>query len=269
MSAAIQTGNKIIVGGYSYNSSSPEFTILRYNPDGSLDNNFNGNGIVITQASSAYNRISGIALDGDRLYAAGFGQYPGNFGVVARYNVPSEALPVTLAGFTATLQNKLVLLQWQTESEQNLLNFDVERSNDGRTFSQIGDVAARGNSSIKINYSTIDRQPLQGINIYRLKIFDKDGEFRYSKIVSVNVNSQNTVTIFPNPAGNLLFVQANGNNEAATLVISDVLGKKLRSAKVILNGNIFTLDISDLRKGTYNLVLFNSKGIETQQFIKQ
>src|SRR4029079_8939151 len=147
---------------------------------------FSGDGIEITQASTAYDRIAGIALDDDKLYAAGDGQYPGNFGVVAKYLLASGGpLPVTFIGFTAELKNKSVLLQWQTENERNLSRFIIERSADGNTFSSVGNVAAAGNSSTKINNTILDQLPLPGVNFYRLKMIDTDGKFKYSKVVAI------------------------------------------------------------------------------------
>ena len=271
-SVLIQSDNKIILAGYSYNGSSDDFAIARYNTDGSLDNTFSGDGIEITQASTAYDRIAGIALDDDKLYAAGDGQYPGNFGVVAKYLLASGGpLPVTFIGFTAELKNKSVLLQWQTENERNLSRFIIERSADGNTFSSVANVAAAGNSSTKINYTILDQLPLPGVNFYRLKMIDTDGKFKYSKVVAININNKlSTVKIFPNPAGNILYVQASGENERATFQIMDATGRKLQQGKITLNRNTsFSIYINNLPKGIYNLQLFTKSKNETLSFIKE
>ena len=42
-------------------------------------------------------------------------------------------------------------------------------------FTAIGFVVAKGNSNIELSYSSIDWQPIYGINYYRLKILDADG----------------------------------------------------------------------------------------------
>ena len=270
-SILIQNDGKILLGGYIYNGSSTDFTILRYNSNGTLDPTFSGDGIEITEVSSAYNKISGMALYNESLYAVGFGQYPGNFGVVAKYALGAGGtLPVTLTDFTAGLKNKSVLLQWQTTSEHNLSGFIIERSADGNSFSPIGNVAAKGNSNIKINYSTPDQQPLQGNNFYRLKIMDADGKFTYSKIVVVNINDQLfTLNIFPNPASAILFVTASGENEKAIFRIVDVSGRKLHEEEVILNRNSsFTIDINTLPKGTYILQLNTKEKIRSRRFVK-
>ncbi|MEP7109991.1 MAG: hypothetical protein ABI760_18495, partial [Ferruginibacter sp.] len=92
-SLAVQSDNKIIIAGYSYNESSDDFTILRYNINGSLDSGFNNDGVVLTQPSAAYDKITSVAIAGNKLYAAGYGQYPGNYGVVARYLLGPGEIP--------------------------------------------------------------------------------------------------------------------------------------------------------------------------------
>jgi uncharacterized delta-60 repeat protein len=282
-SLVITSDNKIIVAGSSYNGSSDNFTMVQYNIDGTVDSSFGQNGALITKptstaaanssfaVSAGYDAIAGMVLSEDRVYAAGYGQYPGSLGVVAKYILTSAGpLPVTLTDFTATLKNNIVALQWQTASEQNLSGFIIERSADGNNFSPIGNVTAKGNSNIKINYAALDQQPLQGINYYRIKIFDTNGKFVYSKIVFVNMKGLFTLRIFPNPAGNTLFVQANGENEKALFKITDITGHKLKEINVTLNETAsIPIDISTLPKGIYNLVLLKNNKIQTLQFIKE
>lgn len=86
---AIQSDNKIIAAGYSL-WVGDNFSLVRYNPDGSLDTTFSGEGIQVTEASATNDRIHSIAISGNKLYAAGYGQFPGNFGIVARYLLDNE-----------------------------------------------------------------------------------------------------------------------------------------------------------------------------------
>lgn len=255
--------------------SKGRFALVLYKNDGTLDTGFADNGIEITDIGIRGARfdatIKSLALADDALYAAGYGQYPGYQGVVVKYLLPASGpLPVTFTDFTATLKNNTVLLQWQTATEQNLSSFVVERSANGNSFSPVANVTAKGNSNTKINYAVLDQQPLEGINYYRLKILNTDGKFVYSKVVSVNMKGLFTIRIFPNPAGNILFVQVNGENEKGVLQITDIGGHKLREINVTLNGTApIPVDISNLPKGIYNLVLFKSNKTQTQKFEKQ
>src|SRR4030095_14527533 len=48
ISVAIQTDNKLVVSGYSYNGSNYDVAVIRYNSDGTQDSSFGNAGIVIT-----------------------------------------------------------------------------------------------------------------------------------------------------------------------------------------------------------------------------
>jgi uncharacterized delta-60 repeat protein len=50
---ALQADGKIVVAGYADRSSNSDFTVLRYNPDGSLDDSFSGDGIVLTNLAGS------------------------------------------------------------------------------------------------------------------------------------------------------------------------------------------------------------------------
>jgi hypothetical protein len=69
-------------------------------------------------------------------------------------------------------------------------HFIVERSIDGNNFTEIGNVPAKGLTNTLTNYFQLTDALLnaQTVNrfFYRLKIVDKDGAFKYSKLVITN-----------------------------------------------------------------------------------
>jgi uncharacterized delta-60 repeat protein len=265
-SVAISNTGKIAVGGTNDN-----YAVVLYKNDGSLDSNFAVNGIQTTDIGTEGSSIQSIAFAGNKLYAAGYGKFPGTLGVVVRYLLAEGAiLPVSLLDFNAVLQNKSVLLKWKIASEKNLTGFVIERSADGNRFMEINSVKATGVSAFTRDYSIMDEQPLKDINFYRLKIVDVDGKFTYSNIVAVKINAEIKLQIYPNPAERILFVEANGSNENAIVQIVDGGGRKLKEVKVFLNGKTsFSVDISSLANGIYNLILHKKEKTELQKFIKK
>ncbi len=123
------------------------------------------------------------------------------------------SLPVELTSFTAssisstneTISTGTVVLNWETATEVNNYGFQVERKKgkvESEIWEEVGFVEGHGNSNSQKDYSYVDSNPISGINRYRLKQIDTDGEFEYSEIVEVEVDipivfklSQN----FPNP----------------------------------------------------------------------
>lgn len=72
-SVAIQNDGKIVVGGLASNSNgNAQFALARYNPNGSLDNSFDGDGKLITEFDAGRSSIASIKLEADgRIVAAG------------------------------------------------------------------------------------------------------------------------------------------------------------------------------------------------------
>lgn len=72
---AIQKDGKIVVGGYTNSSgSTSQFAVIRYYPDGRLDNGFDGDGKVITDVQpNLTSNITSIAIQPDgKIIAAGY-----------------------------------------------------------------------------------------------------------------------------------------------------------------------------------------------------
>ncbi|PYT00621.1 MAG: hypothetical protein DMF63_06185 [Acidobacteria bacterium] len=69
---AIQPDGKIIVAGDRFGGTPRGFGLARFNPDGSLDNSFDGDGRVVTDVGSTTYRLSAIAIQPDgKIVAAG------------------------------------------------------------------------------------------------------------------------------------------------------------------------------------------------------
>jgi uncharacterized delta-60 repeat protein len=99
LAVAIQTDGKIIAGGKSQTETSDDFALARYNPNGSLDTTFDGDGKVTTDFLNDVDEINAVLLQPDgKIVAAGIASLFTNgtqidFGV-ARYN-PDGSLDTT------------------------------------------------------------------------------------------------------------------------------------------------------------------------------
>ena len=111
-------------------------------------------------------------------------------------------IPVELTSFSASLNNNMVILSWETATEKNNHYFEVQRSSDNISFTTIGNVQGKGNSVVSQAYSFSDVSPLNGISYYRLKQVDFSGEFDYSAVAEVNVGDPLSFELrqnYPNP----------------------------------------------------------------------
>ena len=176
--------------------------------------------------------------------------------------VKSVPLPVTLINFAARAEGSKTLLSWQTATEINNDRFEIERSNNGITFSKIGQVAGAGNSSILLSYQYYDENPLKGNNYYRLRQVDIDGRFNYSPTRLVNFKGNTYFVILNNPtSGTPIIVKTTETN--ATLSIFDESGKKIKDLQ--MTGNSISITVDPLSNGIYLLVLHKDGAVKAAE----
>ena len=121
-------------------------------------------------------------------------------------------LPVELAQFDANTEGGKNHLTWRTESEKDNSHFDIERSTDGNTFHNIGQVKGNNKPS---SYQFVDNQPF-ATSYYRLRQIDFDGTGTLSKVVSVALKGNpKGLKIYPTLVSNgILTVNTEGGNRA-------------------------------------------------------
>jgi len=187
------------------------------------------------------------------------------------FGASNVVLPVDQITFTGSLQSNITtLLKWNTQNEINTAQFIVQRSTDGINFSNIGTVAAGGNTTSAKNYSytDIDAADQQSLLLYyRLKITDINNSFRYSNIITINLPvSKGSATVSPNPASSDLKASilspAAGNasweiidNTGSTVMFSTTMLKK--------GNNTLAVKINNLAAGVYYLHI-SGNGIDTK-----
>ncbi len=249
-SLALASNGNIIVTGSLKTSSTDEIVLLVLDSTGKANLNYGTNGEVVTgNASGDYAVASVIQPDG-KLVVAGYTLSADSTGynfIVARYNT-QQSLPIKLSSFTASAGKNAVVLNWVTATELNNSYFAIERKGNTSSFTAIGTIAGKGNSSQSQAYTFTDIQPLQGDNFYRLKQVDKDGKFTYSNIVRVGFGvTMPYIQVYPNPSKNT--AQVNGLVTGAELSIVDMAGRSIQ--KAVASGNNYTLNVQSLSPGIY------------------
>ena len=196
---------------------------------------------------------------------AGFGTYAiSDFGAneyVANsltYTTPlplGGTLPVLFSKFETKCTNTGTLISWATAQEGNSSRFEIERSSNGTVWTNIGTVAAAGNSSSDRNYQQIDLNG--GVAMYRIKQIDKDGQFIYTGVEKTNCLVKNiTSLIYPVPAYDVLNVVIKSDRSVRTqLMVYDMQGKLVKNidAPVIAGNNTFKINLIGLASGDYML----------------
>ena len=176
-------------------------------------------------------------------------------------------LPVVLSSFVVTKANNTAVLKWITATEINSKNFEVQRSIDGRTFTTIGTVEAKGFAS---DYTFVDAKPLVGINYYRLKQVDNNGKFEYSIVRTINFKPEAiNVSIYPNPVADILNVRI-ANGEAKQINILSAEGKVIYATTTINIGGSTQIPVRNLNAGTYFVeILTTNNSKQVEKFVKR
>lgn len=172
-------------------------------------------------------------------------------------------LPVKLTDFSVALNAKeMPELYWNTSSEQNSSYFEVERSADGDNFTDIGRVAAQGTTSISHDYAFTDATALAGVNYYRLRMVDLDGNFTFSKIVSISVGDQGLgIIVAPNPiqhSANLIFNVNKAGNYRVDII--NMSGQVIKSQEMYISSQNQTVPFTrsaNMSAGIYILHAVN------------
>jgi hypothetical protein len=178
--------------------------------------------------------------------------------------VVGNPLPISLVNFSAKNMNNTNLLNWQTSQEINASHFEIERSVNNNSFIKIGVVNSVNKVVIeKNNYQYIDYQPFIGLNYYRLKLVDLDGDYRYSKTIALNYDNTTGAVgqFYPNPSiGNYSNIDINVKEKGEWQINQlDIMGKVLKTEKLILEKGINKVKISNLIKGI-NLISIENNG---------
>jgi len=181
----------------------------------------------------------------------------------------AQSVPVRSSNLTAKLRsNQSVQLNWTIFFEQNVSGYIIEKSKNGKDFTQIASITASNNGSQVKNYRYIDEQPNTGTTYYRWKELTLNGETEsISNIASITINSIKKTIIYPNPVkkGHSIIVnvpdKVSGNIEIRLINRSGIIMKSyLITAK---SNSPIQISTSGLDNGVYFLTLsgnnFNQK----------
>ena len=186
----------------------------------------------------------------------------------AAFTVNTGVLPVQLGWFRGEAAQQQVKLNWQSVNEVNNDHFVIETSTDGLHFSEAGSVPAAGIAPYV--YSFTHQSPVTGKNWYRLKQVDINGQSQYSQVISVTINSSGTsITVYPNPVTNTLFVKQSPSSAPRVYQVRNVQGVVLQQQTVPAGSTQQAIQVQHLPKGMYWLVWKDGDTQQVASFVRQ
>lgn len=241
-------------------NSAPKYTQKFAKADVGLSGNLNFKfiGTYIGQNASRSNEAFGDPFNnyGRGTEATSYNTY----NVTSYFTFATGILPVKLTDFKAAKLGNSVSLAWSVAQESNIDDYQVQRSKDGISFSNIAVVNAKNSPSVA-NYTLTDRLPLKGVNYYRLLISER-GVKTYSRVINLQFDANSRQFVAFLNSNNAITV-AVGGIEAGTYGLSVVNsnGQVVISKNILHNGNAQNLQIhmpQRLPKGIYRVVLLST-----------
>ena len=161
----------------------------------------------------------------------------------------------------SVVSTKNVKLDWATVNENVPSKYVVERSNDGKIFTEMSDVKSQ-NKSVNI-YRFDDTDPKMGRAYYRIKHIEADGKISYSEIKKsvLYINGGDQIMAYPNPVGNQLFVELlDVENTEGVIEVYNAQGSLMATQKFTKEQTRFEVNTSKLPVGNYILKVRQSDG---------
>jgi uncharacterized delta-60 repeat protein len=145
---AIQADGKLVAVGRTVSTSVQDFAIARYNPDGSLDPNFDFDGRVTTDFGAA-ERASAVAIGpGGKIVAAGDRNVGSNYDfALARYTATGTTLP------TISIND---IMKLEGNAGLTAFTFTVSLSSPSSQTITVSRQTANGTASAPADYTTLN-----------------------------------------------------------------------------------------------------------------
>lgn len=141
----------------------------------------------------------------------------------------NQLLPAVFNGFTGSFAGKNVQLNWNTATEINTKQFDVQKSGDGTSWRSIGTVAAQ-NVSTGARYSYLDNNVSDATTYYQIKLTDNDGATSFSPVIVMRKDGISGITLMGNPARGVVNLNINNNNAGKyNIELYSIDGRRLAS----------------------------------------
>ena len=171
-------------------------------------------------------------------------------------------LPLVTASINVKATEKIngILIEWKKENENNVDNYEVEKSTDGIHFSKVYTKQSTG----QFNYEWLDQASLKGSNYYRIKVNYKNASSQFSNIIHIKTgnNKNNFITVINPVINKTLSIQfENTEEDVYGVVITNHLGQQVYFKNITHSGGSSTIqtNLNNIATGVYTLQVIASK----------
>lgn len=169
---------------------------------------------------------------------------------------PMIPLPVKLSSFTATYKGADVQLNWTSELEESFSHYVIQRSTDGKEFTDLAVVMPMGGSRGQYNYKDRNVTSSNGSVYYRILMVDQTKESRSSdvRVVRLGKEAQSiTLATYPNPVTDQVRVTlpASWQGKRVTLELYNSNGVLVQNTQYGNASQTETMQVGKVARGMY------------------
>jgi hypothetical protein len=185
----------------------------------------------------------------------------------------TNPLPVLFTDVKAYEKNNDIQIEWTNLTEKDILTYTVERSTNGRDFTDINSKLPVNNQGDKASYAVLDATPAQSANYYRIKAQEVSGKIIYTKILRVDLSKgKPTLSLYPNPviSKELTFSLSGVPKGMYNLLFVNSTGQQIYNKVIQVQGDVVTQNVSlpsSFRPGVYTLVVSGQDWKDNKVFV--
>lgn len=184
------------------------------------------------------------------------------------------ALPLRLSSLQAVYNSGRVQLNWLAYAQSAIRSFTIEYSQDGRSFTKAGELAASGTNDHTTPYVYMHVPALSGTLFYRVRETTPDGTMYYSNMVVVKTGNTFLAgtDVFPNPFTETLQIsmqlEKTGMIQVALYDASGRLVRRSQQTGLVGRNTIAMSNLSALLPGVYLLQIKAGEHISFEKLTK-
>jgi hypothetical protein len=143
-----------------------------------------------------------ITLDGGSNYKSGVTTTIGGTMKLTYYYCPMAILASSLQNFSAFKKDNSVLLKWDAQNAENIDQFEIEYSADGKNFTTVAKIEGNHSPAATYKYDYALNNNSGNILYFRIKQTGNNNKSGYSAIQKISLTDKSTtgIGIYPNPA---------------------------------------------------------------------
>jgi hypothetical protein len=181
-------------------------------------------------------------------------------------------LQTDILSFSGNVDNGIVKLNWTTSREDEVVNYFIEKSTDGRNFTSTSSIPGSNNGNDVNYYKWSDVYSTGQVLYYRVRLVTVNRQ-KISRIIKLgSTSSKLAFSSVPNPFAGKLSAEINSGDPQVVIVqLVDNSGRLIRRQSYVLTAGITSIQLNteSIPSGLYTLQLIGDKSTISKKVVKQ